>query len=257
MKGSVMKIIKSISVVFIFVATGMGAFQFYGTEALAKPEFFIDRGCSGCHSAPVTATCNGCHHHGNSGLSAATNKTSYAPGEMVTATLSGGSESGWIRAVLYDQNNVQLAISSGNASGMGNSTTFPAPLSAAAPTTPGIYTWQMAYFGNQDGTGTGDVHSEVRVNTNSFTVTASPKARIGTTDYNSLAAAYTAAGSVATIMTPDVTLLEDFNMSLGKDITLDGGYDSLFQVKTGQPTSLQGTLTIASGSLTVDSLAIM
>jgi hypothetical protein len=253
-----MKIIKSISVIFILVATGMGAFQFYDSEALAQPQFFTDRGCTGCHAPPaVVATCNGCHHHGNSGLSAATDKTSYTPGETVTATLSGGSESGWIKAILYDHNNVQIAVSSGTASGKTNSTTFPAPLSAAAPTTPGTYTWQMAYYGNQDGTGAGNVHSEVRVNTNSFTVTASPKAMIGTTGYSSLNAAYTMAASVATIMTPDATLVGDLNMSMGKSITLYGGYDATFQTLTGQPTSLQGTLTIATGSLTVAGLAIM
>jgi hypothetical protein len=248
-----MKIIKSISVIFIFVATGMGAFHFYDSEALAKSQFFTDRGCTGCHASPVAATCNGCHHHGNSGLSAATDKKSYTAGETVTATLSGGSRGGWIRAILYDHNNVQIAVSSGNASGKGGSTTFPAPLSASAPTTPGTYTWQMAYYGNQDGSG----HSEVRVNTNSFTVTASPKAMIGTTGYPLLTAAYTAAATVATIKTADATLVEDLNMSMGKEITLDGGYDALFQTLTGQPTSLQGTLTIATGSLTVDGLAIM
>jgi hypothetical protein len=257
MKGSVMKTINRIYVLFFLAMAGLGAVQFYGSEALAHSNYFTDRGCIGCHASPVAATCNGCHHHGNSSLSAATDKTSYTAGETVTATLSGGSESGWIRAVLYDQNNVQIAISNGNDSGMGGSTTFPAPLSYAAPSTPGSYTWQMAYFGNENGTGTGDVHSEVRVNTNSFTVTASPKARIGTTDYPSLTAAYTAAAPVATIMTPDVTLLEDLNMYLGKDITLDGGYDAFFQAKTGQPTSLHGTLTIATGSLTAEGLAIM
>jgi hypothetical protein len=253
-----MKIFKSISVIFFVVVAGMGAFQFYDSEALARSTYFSGRGCTVCHASPVVATCNGCHHHGNNGLSAATDKTSYAPGEMVTATLSGGNQSGWIRAILYDHNNVQVAISNGNASGMGFSTTFPAPLSAAAPTTPGTYTWQMAYFGNQDGTAPGgDVHSEVRVNTNSFTVTAAPNAMIGTTGYPSLTAAYTAAAPVATIMTPNATLAENFNMSMGKDITLDGGYDTLFQLKTGQPTTLQGILTVASGSLTVDGLSIM
>jgi hypothetical protein len=257
MKGSAMKTINRIYVLFFLAMAGLGAVQFYGSEALAHSNYFTDRGCTGCHTSPVAATCNGCHHHGNKSLAAATDKKSYTAGETLTATLSGGSKSGWIRAILYDQNNVQIAVSSGNASGKGSSTTFPAPLSAPAPTTPGTYTWKMAYFGNQNGTGTGDVHSEVRVNTNSFTVTASPKAMIGTTGYPSLTAAYTAAATVATIMTADVTLVEDFNMSLGKDITLDGGYDALFQTLTGQPTSLQGTLTIATGSLTVEGLAIM
>jgi hypothetical protein len=164
-----------------FFAVMLAGFQFWGSEAQAQSSYFTSRGCTDCHGAPTVATCNGCHHHGNSNLKAATNKTSYAPGETVTATLSGGSRTGWIRAILYDQNNTQVAVSNGNASGMGGSTTFPAALTASAPATPGTYTWKMAYFGNQDGTGSGDVHSAVTVNTNSFTVatTISP-AKIGT-----------------------------------------------------------------------------
>jgi len=252
-----MKIIKSISVIFIFVAAGMGAFQFYDSKALAHDTYFSGRGCTGCHASPVVATCNGCHHHGNSGLSAATDKTSYTAGETVTATLSGGSRSGWIRAILYDHNNVQVAVSSGNASGQGGSTTFPAPLSAPAPTTPGTYTWQMAYFGNQDGSGTGDVHSEVRVNTNSFTVTAAPEAKIGTTTYATLAAAYTAAATSGdTIKLKDVNMAG--NLTVDKDVVLDGGYnDALFTTKSGQPTTLSGPLTVSTGILTVADIAVM
>jgi hypothetical protein len=251
-----MKIIKSISVIFIFVATGMGAFQFYGSEALAHSNYFSDRGCTGCHTSPVVATCNGCHHHGNSSLSAATDKTSYTAGETVTATLSGGSRDGWIRAILYDQNNVQIAVSSGNASGKGGSTTFPAPLSASAPTTPGTYTWQMAYYGNQDGTAPGNVHSEFRVNTNSFTVTAAPEAMIGTTPYATLAEAYTVATSGQTIKLKDVNMAG--NLTVDKVVVLDGGYnDALFSTKSGQPTTLSGPLTVSTGILTVGDIAVM
>ncbi len=166
-----MKNLNKFLILFCFSAT-LGVVQFIASESMAQSSYFTSRGCSGCHGAPVVATCNGCHHHGNSSLSAVTNKTSYAPGETVTVTLSGGSRSGWIKAILYDQTGAQVAASSGNASGMGGSTTFPAPLTAPAPTTAGNYTWKMAYFGNQDGTGSGDVHSEVAVNTNSFAVAA-------------------------------------------------------------------------------------
>jgi hypothetical protein len=53
---------------------------------------------------------------------------------------------------------------------MGSSTTFPAALSAPAPSTPGTYTWKMAYFGNLDGSGAGDVHGEKLVTMAAFTV---------------------------------------------------------------------------------------
>jgi len=167
-----MDLIRRTSVLFIF-AIAFAAVQFWGTDAQAYSSFYSTN-CAGCHAAPVTATCNGCHHHGAVGLKGVTDKTAYAPGETVSVTISGGSRSGWIRAILYDQNNKQVAISSGNASGMGSSTTFPAVLSAPAPTTPGTYTWKAAWYGNSFDTNNmnANSHGEVAVNTNSFTVTA-------------------------------------------------------------------------------------
>ncbi len=167
-----MQTINKTSLLFFF-AMALAAFQFWNTEAKAYPAYFTSN-CTGCHASPVTATCNGCHHHGPVSLKGTTNKTSYAPGEAVSVTISGGSQSGWVRAILYDQNNIKVAVSSGNASGMGSSTTFPAVLSAPAPTTPGTYTWKAAWFGNSydSGNATAAAHGEVSVSTNSFTVVA-------------------------------------------------------------------------------------
>jgi len=153
----------------IFTMT-LGAVQFWANGAQAQSSYFTSRGCSGCHAAPVATTCKGCHHHGASPLAGATNKTTYSPGETVTVTITAGSRTGWFRAILRDQNGAQLAVSSGNESGMGQSTTSPATLSAPAPTTPGTYTWKAAWFGNT--ANTGSTHGEVSVNTNSFTVSA-------------------------------------------------------------------------------------
>jgi hypothetical protein len=113
-----------------------------------------------------------------------TSKTSYAPGETVSVTVSGGYRTGWVRAALFDQNSLKLAVSSGNASGMGSSTTFPAILSALAPTTPGTYTWKVGWYGNRFDTASAAFgsgwrvdpgnaeHGYEMVNTNSFTVTS-------------------------------------------------------------------------------------
>jgi hypothetical protein len=125
--------------------------------AWASSSYFTSQGCTGCHSAPVAASCNACHAHGTHANSAknsvnvvgTTNKSSYAPGETVTVTISGGYRTGWFRAVLYDQNTVELARSSSNDSGMGSSAIFPAILSAPAPTVPGSYSWKVAWYGNQ------------------------------------------------------------------------------------------------------------
>jgi ASPM-SPD-2-Hydin domain-containing protein len=115
--------------------------------------------CAGCHSPAVVGstatTCNGCHAHGAHPTSAkstlnlvgTTNATSYAPGQTVSVTITGGYRTGWVRAVLFDQAMNQLAISTGP-NGMGGGAGFPITLSAPAPTTTGSYTWSVAWYGN-------------------------------------------------------------------------------------------------------------
>ncbi|WP_226989252.1 hypothetical protein [Desulfuromonas sp. TF] len=167
-----MSLIHRASVLFL-IAIAFVAFQFWGTEAQAYSSFYSSN-CGSCHVAATTNTCNGCHHHGPKSLKGTTDKASYAPGETVSVTISGGNQKGWFRAVLYDQNNKQVAISNDNASGFGHAATYPAVLSAAAPTTPGTYTWKAAWFGNNFDTNNMNAssHGEVAVNTNSFTVVA-------------------------------------------------------------------------------------
>ncbi|KAB0670439.1 DUF5011 domain-containing protein [Oryzomonas sagensis] len=150
-----MKIVAATLLSFFAIVVIMA--HLWGSEALAQSSYFTSQGCSGCHSSPVVATCNGCHAHGTHPSSAkssinvagTTNKSSYAPGELVTVTITGGYRTGWFRAVLYDQNSVELTRSTGNDSGMGNSATYPATLSAPAPATPGTYTWKVGWYGNQ------------------------------------------------------------------------------------------------------------
>lgn len=141
-------------------------------EALSLPSFFSSE-CSGCHNND-TPTCNGCHHHRGS-LSATRDQAQYYPGQTVTVTLNGGSQSGWIRAILYDHLNQQIAIRTGPTGtgddGLGNPVVFPAQLQAPAPNLPGNYTWRAAWFGNwNDG---GSVHQEQRVSV-TITVVENP-----------------------------------------------------------------------------------
>jgi hypothetical protein len=430
-----MKIINRLYILFFFATAGIGAAQFYSAEAQAQSSYFSGRGCTDCHSTPTAATCAGCHHHSGTLTATANKTTSYAPGETVTVTLAAsGARSGWIGARLYDQTGAEIARSTGSQSGMGGSTLYPATLSAPAPATAGTYTWRMAYLGNQDGTGSGDVHAEKSVNVsitvaapvdavapavNTFTMQAtassltvpvtaftasdatgvtgymittsaiaptaatagwsatppttatagaagsitfyawamdaagnistslsagttitlvtqnqlsvtlsgagsvnssiagiactsgictasydstasviltetpggsstfagwggdcssfgtattctvsmaaaryvtatfnsSAEAMIGPTPYSNLTAAYSAAASGATIMLMESNITAD--LTVNKDIVLDGGYNASFTAKTGQPTTLSGVVTVSAGSMTVDGLAIM
>jgi len=170
-KGDFMNNVRKASMQFFFalalIAAPLAAFQLSGTEAMAQSSYFANRGCTDCHSAPTASTCAGCHEHSGS-LTATKNKTTaYAPGETVTITLtSSGARAGWIGVRLYDQTGAEIARSAGNQSGMGGSATFGAlsAVSAPAPATAGSYTWRIAYLGNENGEGGGDVHSEKSVN---------------------------------------------------------------------------------------------
>ncbi len=165
--------------------------------ALPYPAYY-DSNCSACHGTTAAGgvqTCAGCHSHGTHpdsnkntmNVTGVTSKTSYAPGETVAVTINGGYRSGWVRALLYDQNLRELARSTGTvlpgfiapSRGPG----FPITLTAPAPTTPGTYTWWVAWYGNQyDASGaafgpnwvpsSNSGHGEERAQTNAFTVVA-------------------------------------------------------------------------------------
>jgi hypothetical protein len=160
------------NVLGILLSTLALLFIFSGDAAAFSTYFTGAGGCStaGCHPASPT-TCNGCHHHGKVNLAATTDKLTYSPGETVTVTFSGGSQSGWIRAYLYDNNGTQVDISTGP-SGMGGGPGFPVTLTGPAPATPGTYTFTAAWFGNLYDTGntTNANHGQESVATNSFTV---------------------------------------------------------------------------------------
>lgn len=89
------------------------------------------------------------------------------------------------------------------------------------------------------------------------TFTPAPMAKIGLTGYDSLAAAYAAAGSGDTILLLDTEMPDaGFTLDRGKSITLKGGYRNDYSGKSGLPSILRGVLTISTGSLTVESLVV-
>jgi hypothetical protein len=113
--------------------------------------------CISCHNTPseILETCGMCHAHGmhssaaknDINVSGTTDKASYEPGETVSVTVSGGYRPTRARAVLYDQNGTQLAVSAGTLSfgeGPVNAPPWPVTLHSPAPATPGTYTWRVA-----------------------------------------------------------------------------------------------------------------
>jgi len=187
-------------IVFFFLLA-CAAFALWAPNAGAQSNYYVDKGCSGCHGATPT-TCNGCHHHGPSGDAAATNKTSYAPGETVTVTFTGGRSSGatvgggWIRAILY-LNNVEIARSTGTGSPPRGGSGFPINFTTTAPASGTNLSYQVAWFGNlyDSGNPTNANHGEQRVSTNLFSITATAALTIST-------ASPLTAGTVGTAYTP-------------------------------------------------------
>ena len=146
---------KRVLVLLILVA-GLIALVSWMPRADALESFYAAN-CTACHSSTVT-TCNGCHAHGVHSSSAkddinvtgVTDKSTYAPGETVTVTITGGYRIGWIRAILYDDTMTELArVSCPGGQGGCTESVYPVTLTAPAPSTPGTYTWNVSWYGNQ------------------------------------------------------------------------------------------------------------
>jgi hypothetical protein len=70
-----------------------------------------------------------------------------------------------------------------------------------------------------------------------------------------LGTAYANAASTETIAAQSVTFRENLNLDQGKTITLRGGYDCTYSANTLKSTII-GSLTVSTGSVIVDSIAI-
>ena len=73
--------------------------------------------------------------------------------------------------------------------------------------------------------------------------------------YSTLQAAYDAALDGDIIQSQDVTLTETLNTNLNKTVTFDGGYNCDYTAVTGK-TTLNGTLTISEGTVTVENFVL-
>ncbi len=118
----------------------------------ARPELW-DLQCSSCH-ADDTPSCAACHNH-RGALTATPVRSQYLPGEPVEIAFEGGTEPGWIRALLYDEKGNEIdrlrgpPQSGDDARGLADadSVAFPLQLVGGARSKPGTYIWRAAYFG--------------------------------------------------------------------------------------------------------------
>ncbi|ACD95176.1 InlB B-repeat-containing protein [Trichlorobacter lovleyi] len=85
---------------------------------------------------------------------------------------------------------------------------------------------------------------------------AAPKTKVGILGFETLTLAYAGVTSDPVIKARDITFSENLNLNRSIAVTLRGGMDANFSPLVGAYTSLQGQLTVGSGSLTVENLII-
>ncbi len=136
--------------VLLVGAAAVALLATFPAAGLAYPSYFTNN-CAGCHNND-TATCNGCHQHGPVDLTAVPDKVQYKCGEALAVTLGGGTEHGWIRAILYNQDGVEVARATGPTYTGDDTGTeiveLPVVLVATAPVGIGVYTWEAAWWGS-------------------------------------------------------------------------------------------------------------
>lgn len=85
---------------------------------------------------------------------------------------------------------------------------------------------------------------------------AAPKVKIGDAAYSTLLAACTVAGNGTTILAREIEFPEDLIFGTGSNATLKGGFDATFSANAGNYTTINGSLKIRKGRLTVYHLRI-
>jgi len=106
-------------------------------------------------------------------------------------------------------------------------------------------------------TGSGDCSVTMNApNSVTATFTRAPNAKIGSTGYGTLEAAYAAATTGDAILALDTELAENLLCNQGKTIMLKGGYNASYSGLSGLPTVLKGTLKITTDRLNVYGLVI-
>jgi hypothetical protein len=124
--------------------------------------------------------------------------------------------------------------------------------------TPGDYSTFSGWSGDCSGAGDCALAMNADKNvTSTFTLTSLlPVHVVGGGCYDSFQLAYISGAASCTIMAKAVELSTlDFTLNNGKTVTLEGGYDGTYSVNNGY-TTLQGILTLGTGSLTVENLII-
>lgn len=165
---------RSLTVFSVLLIATIALVVGYSSTAVSAPSpgpapysHFFASHCAPCHTDD-SITCNGCHEHGKRYLTAYPDKSSYAPGEEVTITFTGGEEYGWLRGMLEDRDGTEIDRNTGptlSGDDGGPDVEFPMEFKGRAPGKAGTYTWTAVYYGNT-GTGHATASKTVTINVN-------------------------------------------------------------------------------------------
>jgi M6 family metalloprotease-like protein len=123
--------------------------------------------------------------------------------------------------------------------------------------TPGDYSSTFSgWSGNCSGAGDCALNMNADKNVISTFTHVPPVRLVGGGNYDSFQTAYIAAAASCTILAKAVEMAGDFTANLGKTVLLEGGYDSVYSSNSGGYTVINGKLTIQSGCLMIENLAI-
>lgn len=87
--------------------------------------------------------------------------------------------------------------------------------------------------------------------TDTIMACSSSSARIGSTSYATLQAAYNAAGNGDIIKSLDMRLIENLTVNRNIAVTLEGGYDCGYTTNSGGTTAIKGMVTTTAGGGTI------
>jgi hypothetical protein len=127
---------------------------------------------------------------------------------------------------------------------------YPAGASIVLSATPDSDSLFTAWGGDCSGTGDCTLTTSVDHSATATFTGVSP-VRIGTTDYPTLQAAFSAVTGDTTVHARSRTFVEDLTLSQPWQVTLEGGYAINYASRTGA-SILQGRLTVAGGTLVAD-----
>lgn len=144
-----------------------------GPALAHEGDFEMNCMLTGCHAGTAingspqdTPSCAACHYHGMhekrtrwgsvQSFRGWTDKGLYEAGEIITISVTGGDQPGWVRVRIQDHDGREVARATGP-TGMGNdsdptwtASVLPGPivLTARAPRVPGTYRWKIGWYGN-------------------------------------------------------------------------------------------------------------